>query len=51
MASVKTAKKIPKINQDTIFKEILEIEGANTILFKHNVPCLSCPMATFRLKI
>ncbi|MDD2913050.1 MAG: hypothetical protein PHH17_00520 [Candidatus Pacebacteria bacterium] len=38
-----------KINKKTTIKEILEIEGAEEILEKYNLPCLSCPMASFEI--
>jgi len=50
MDSAKAAKKVLRINQDALLKEILKIEGANDILFKHNIPCLFCPMAAFEME-
>ena len=35
-----------KITKETTLKEILEQTGAEKVLKKHNVPCLSCPMAS-----
>ena len=34
-----------KITSKTVLAEILEIEGAEKVLAKYNVPCLFCPMA------
>ena len=39
-----------KITNKTTFKNILEKKGADEILAKHNVPCMSCPMASFELE-
>jgi hybrid cluster-associated redox disulfide protein len=36
-----------KITKDTTLSEILELKGAEKILSKYNLPCLSCPMAKF----
>jgi len=38
-----------KITQKTTLKKILEKKGASKILMKYEVPCLSCPMASFEL--
>jgi len=38
-------KKMKKITSKTILAEILEIQGAEKVLAKYNVPCLFCPMA------
>ena len=38
-----------KIDKNTTVKEILEIEGGEDILKKYNLPCLSCPMASFEI--
>ncbi len=38
-----------KITKDTTIKEILEINNAEEILAKFNVPCLSCPMAAMEI--
>jgi len=43
-----------KIGKDTTLAEILKIPGAEKILAKYNLPCLSCPFAeteTENLKI
>lgn len=34
-----------KINKNTTLEEILKLKGAEEILVKFNLPCLSCPMA------
>jgi hybrid cluster-associated redox disulfide protein len=39
-----------KITKDTILSEILELKGAEKILGKYNLPCLSCPMAKFEVE-
>jgi len=46
----KMPKKIGKIDKDNTLEEILTIEGAEKILIKYNLPCLSCPMAAFEIK-
>jgi len=38
-----------KITSKTTLEKILEINRADKILAKYNVPCLSCPMAKFEL--
>jgi len=38
-----------KIDRNMTLKEILEIKGAEEILAKYNLPCLSCPMAKLEL--
>ncbi|NIP30997.1 MAG: DUF1858 domain-containing protein [Candidatus Dadabacteria bacterium] len=38
-----------KITKDNTLKEILEISGAEEILKKNGVPCMTCPMAEFEL--
>lgn len=43
-----------KITGQTTLEKIMEIKGAEEILAKHGVPCVSCPMAAMeisRLKI
>jgi hypothetical protein len=34
-----------KVTEKTTLAKILENKGADEILAKHGVPCLSCPMA------
>jgi hypothetical protein len=38
-----------KVGIGTTLKKILEIKGADEILFKYSVPCMSCPMASFEI--
>ncbi|MDD5606282.1 MAG: hypothetical protein PHN37_00215 [Candidatus Pacebacteria bacterium] len=38
-----------KITKQTTLKKILEKKGADKILKKHKIPCLSCPMASAEL--
>ena len=37
------------INKNTKLDKILEIEGAEEILSKYEVPCLSCPHARYEM--
>lgn len=39
-----------KINKNSKLKDILETKGAEEILAKYGVPCLSCPMASFEIE-
>ncbi|MEK7541012.1 MAG: hypothetical protein AAB529_02115 [Patescibacteria group bacterium] len=39
-----------KITENSKLKDILEIKGAEEILAKYMVPCLSCPMAYLELE-
>ncbi|MDD3735375.1 MAG: disulfide oxidoreductase [Candidatus Pacebacteria bacterium] len=39
-----------KITKNTTISEILKIPGAETVLIKYNLPCLSCPMAKFEIE-
>jgi len=39
-----------KITKNTTLSEILEIKGAEKILSKYSLPCLSCPMAKFEME-
>ena len=39
-----------KITKNTTIAEILKKPGAEEILIKYNLPCLSCSMAKFELK-
>ena len=41
---------MPKITKDSTLAEILESKGAEKILAKYNLPCLTCPMAKFELE-
>ena len=38
-----------KITKKTTLKEIIEKTGAEEILRKNSVPCVSCPMAKYEL--
>jgi len=37
------------ITKDTILGDILKIKGAEEILAKYKLPCLSCPMASLEI--
>ncbi len=39
-----------KINKNTTLKEVLESPFSEEILTKHNVPCVTCPMAKFEME-
>jgi hypothetical protein len=41
--------KIDKITKDTTLAKILEKKGANEVLSKNNVPCMTCAMAHMEL--
>jgi len=38
------------ITKNTILSEVLEQKGAEEILAKYNLPCLTCPMAKFEIE-
>ena len=38
------------ITKDTILSEVLKQKGAEKILAKYNLPCLTCPMAKFEIE-
>lgn len=38
-----------KITAKTTLKKILELKGAEEILAKNGVPCVSCPMAAMEI--
>ena len=38
-----------KITKATTLEKILELKDGDKILHKHNVPCVSCPMAEMEL--
>ncbi len=40
-----------KITKNTTLEKILEKDGSKKILEKHNLPCLSCPMASVEMSI
>ncbi len=39
-----------KITKSTKLKDVLKIRGAEEVLLKHDLPCLSCPMAAFEME-
>ena len=39
-----------KITSKTTLKEILKKKNGSEVLMKYNVPCLSCPMASFEME-
>ena len=39
-----------KITKDTALAAILELPGAEKVLTKHNLPCLSCPFAKIEME-
>jgi len=39
-----------KITKDTSLAKILELPGAEKILAKYNLPCLSCPFAKMEME-
>jgi hypothetical protein len=41
---------MPKIDKDSFLSDILQKEGAQEILSRHRVPCLTCPMAQMEMK-
>lgn len=41
--------KISKVDKNTTLGEILKREGAEKVLYKQGVPCMSCPMASFEI--
>lgn len=40
---------LSKINKDTTLAEALSLEGSEEIMAKHNLPCLTCPMASMEM--
>jgi len=40
---------MPKITEDTNLAEIMKLPGAEEILAKYKLPCLTCPMAKFEI--
>ena len=38
------------ITKNTILSEVLNKKGAEKILAKYNLPCLTCPMARFEIE-
>lgn len=47
---MKKNNKTIKIAGQTTLERILQIKGAEEVLQKHGVPCLSCPMANFEMQ-
>ena len=39
-----------KITKNTSLAKILEIKGAEKVLAKYKVPCITCPMAKFEIE-
>ena len=39
-----------RVGPSTTLKEVLESKGAEKILAKYNLPCLTCPMAQFEMQ-
>ncbi len=39
-----------KITKDSTLEEVMKKEGAEEILRKHGVPCVTCPMAQMEMK-
>jgi len=39
-----------KITKETSLEKILELPGADAVLAKHKVPCLTCPMAQYEMQ-
>ncbi|OIO49975.1 hypothetical protein COX74_01520 [bacterium (Candidatus Gribaldobacteria) CG_4_10_14_0_2_um_filter_41_16] len=39
-----------KINSKTLLSDILNLTGAEVILSKYKVPCLTCPMAQYEMQ-
>jgi len=39
-----------KVTKETTLKEVLESKGAEKILAKYNLPCLTCPIARFEIE-
>ena len=44
-----TTEENTKISGDTTLAEVLEKQGAEEILAKHRVPCVTCPMAKMEM--
>lgn len=38
-----------KITKDTTLKQISKVKGAEEILSKHSVPCVTCPFAKMEM--
>ena len=42
--------KMAKFTKDTTLAEVLKKKGAEKILAKYDLPCLTCPMAKFEIE-
>lgn len=40
-----------KIDENTTLEEILKMPGAEEVLGKYRLPCLTCPWAVYEIKI
>ena len=49
MFFMRGCKKMAKITSKTTLEKILDKKGADEILAKNGVPCLSCPMAPLEI--
>ena len=38
-----------KIDEKTTLKDVLGVKGAEEVLSKHGVPCVTCPMAKMEM--
>jgi hypothetical protein len=48
--SEKTTEKIGKITKETTLAEAMDKEGAEEVMAKHELPCLSCPFAKMEME-
>lgn len=39
-----------EITKETTLEELMKLEGAEEILTKHGVPCVTCPMAQMEMQ-
>ncbi|MFC1789763.1 hypothetical protein ACFLYY_02170 [Patescibacteria group bacterium] len=39
-----------KVTKNTTLAEILKVSGAEEVLAKHNLPCLTCPFAKIEME-
>jgi hypothetical protein len=46
----KTTEKIGKITEETTLAEAMDREGAEEVMAKHELPCLSCPFAKMEME-
>ncbi|MBI2054433.1 MAG: hypothetical protein HYT36_03885 [Candidatus Staskawiczbacteria bacterium] len=47
---MKKNNKTGKVARQTTLEKILEMKGAEDVLQKHGVPCLSCPLANLEMQ-